>query len=99
MEKKDLKFSATYTSINKYVDQLYDGFIASVVGKVRTLDFITIIPDVKYSKVVPTVDTAFCGTPAAGTTNGRPAVSVAASKNARRRGCIIQVVGVVNTLL
>lgn len=57
MEKKDLKFSATYTSINKYVDQLYDGFIASVVGKVRTLDFITIIPDVKYSKVVPTVDT------------------------------------------
>ena len=57
MEKKDLKFSATYTSINKYVDQLYDGFIASVVGKVRTLDFITIVPDVKYSKVVPTVDT------------------------------------------
>ena len=57
MEKRDLKFSATYTSINKYVDQLYDGFIASVVGKVRTLDFITIIPDVKYSKVVPTVDT------------------------------------------
>lgn len=57
MEKRDLKFSATYTSINKYVDQLYDGFIASVVGKVRTLDFITIVPDVKYSKVVPTVDT------------------------------------------
>ena len=57
MEKKNLQFSATYTSINKYVDQLYDGFVASVVGKVRTLDFINIVPDVKYSKVIPTVDT------------------------------------------
>lgn len=57
MEKKDLKFSASYTSINKYVDQLYDGFVAQVVGKVRTLDFITVVPDVKYSKVVPTVGT------------------------------------------
>jgi hypothetical protein len=57
MEKRELKFSASYTSINKYVDQLYDGFIAQVVGKVRTLDFITVVPDVKYSKVVPTVGT------------------------------------------
>jgi len=57
--KKKLEFSASYTSINKYVDQLYDGFIPSVVGKVRTLDFINIVPDVKYSKVVPTVDTSF----------------------------------------
>jgi hypothetical protein len=59
MEKKDLKFTANYTSINKYVDQLYDGFVASVVGKVRTLDYITVVPDVKYSKVVPTVNTTF----------------------------------------
>lgn len=59
MEKKDLKFTANYTSINKYVDQLYDGFVASVVGKVRTLDYITIVPDVKYSKVIPTVNTTF----------------------------------------
>jgi len=57
MEKKNLKFSASYTSINKYVDQLYDGFIPSVVGKVRTLDFISVVPDVKYSKVIPNVDT------------------------------------------
>jgi len=57
MEKKKLEFNATYTSINKYVDQLYDGFIPSVVGKVRTLDFISVVPDVKYSKVIPTMDT------------------------------------------
>jgi hypothetical protein len=58
MENKfDLKFNATYTSISKYVDSLYDGFIPSVVGKIRTLDFVTLVPDVAYTKVIPTVNT------------------------------------------
>lgn len=56
---KDLKFDATYTSINKYVDSLYDGFIPSVVGKIRTLDHVTLVPDVIYSKVIPTLSTTF----------------------------------------
>lgn len=59
MEKKNLKFNATYTTINKYVDQLYDGFIPTVVGKIRTLDHVTLIPDVAYSKVIPVVSTTF----------------------------------------
>ena len=52
----NLKFSASYSSISKYVDELYDGFVPSVVGKARTTEFITVVPDVKYSKVVPTVN-------------------------------------------
>lgn len=56
---KDLNFSASYTSINKYVDQLYNGFVPSVVGKIRTLDYVTLVPDVKYSKVIPTVKSTF----------------------------------------
>jgi len=59
MEKKDLKFSASYTTISKYVDQLYDGFIPSVVAKIRTLDHVTPVLDVKYQKVIPTVNTTF----------------------------------------
>jgi hypothetical protein len=59
MENKKFEFTANYSSINKYVDQLYDGFIPSVVGKVRTLDFIQVVPDVKYSKVIPLVNTSF----------------------------------------
>ena len=56
---KDLNFSASYTSISKYVDQLYNGFVPSVVGKIRTLDYVTLVPDVKYSKVIPTVKSTF----------------------------------------
>lgn len=56
MEKRDLQFSASYTTISKYIDQLYDGFIPSVVAKVRTLDHINLIDGVKYQKVVPTVN-------------------------------------------
>lgn len=58
-KKKYGEFTATYTSISKYTDQLYDGFIPSVVGKIRTLDFINLVPDVAYSKVIPTVSTTF----------------------------------------
>lgn len=85
MEKKNLQFSASYTSINKYVDQLYDGFVASVVGKVRTLDFINVVPDVKYSKVIPTVDTTLdfvaadtCSTFANGATTSVTGVTLTA---------------------
>lgn len=56
---KDLNFSASYTSISKYVDQLYNGFVPSVVGKIRTLDYVTLVPDVKYQKVIPTVKSTF----------------------------------------
>ena len=52
----DFKFNASYGTLTKYVDQLADGFLPSTVGKVRTLDYITIVPDVKYSKVVTTLD-------------------------------------------
>lgn len=55
MEKRKLDFAASYSNINKYVDELYDGFVPNVYGRVRTLDHIALIPDVKYSKVIPTV--------------------------------------------
>lgn len=58
-KKKYGEFTATYTSINKYTDQLYDGFVPSVVGKIRTLDHIILVPDVAYSKIIPTVATTF----------------------------------------
>lgn len=86
MEKRDLQFSATYTSISKYVDQLYDGFIPSVVGKVRTLDYVTLVPDVKYQKVVPMVNSLIdfvaadtCSTFANGSTTSVTGVTITAT--------------------
>lgn len=55
MEKRKLDFSASYTNISKYIDSLYDGFIPNVYGRVRTLDHIAVVPDVKYQKIIPTV--------------------------------------------
>jgi len=52
----NFKFNATYGTLTKYVDQLVDGFLPSTIGKVRTLDYISIVPDVKYSKVITTLD-------------------------------------------
>lgn len=55
MEKRKINFAASYTNISKYVDELYDGFVPNVYGRVRTLDHIALVPDVKYTKVIPTV--------------------------------------------
>ncbi len=55
MEKRKLNFEASYSNISKYIDSLYDGFIPNVYGRVRTLDHVNVIPDVKYTKVIPTV--------------------------------------------
>ena len=52
----NFKFNATYGTLTKYVDQLVDGFLPSTIGKVRTLDYISIVPDVKFSKVITTLD-------------------------------------------
>ena len=52
MEKRNIDFSATYTSITKVVDQAHDTFIPQVIGKVRTTDFVTVVPDVPYSKEI-----------------------------------------------
>jgi hypothetical protein len=52
MEKKNFEFSASYTSITKYIDQERDNFIPQLYGKVRTLDYVTIVPDVPYSKEI-----------------------------------------------
>lgn len=49
MQKKDLKFTATYTSITKQIDQEHNDFIAKTIGKVRTLDYVTLLPNVPYS--------------------------------------------------
>lgn len=59
MENKDLKFTASYITITKHIEQSYDGFISSVVGKIRTLDHVTLVPDVKYQKQVPIMDSTF----------------------------------------
>jgi len=53
MKNEKMKFSATYTSITKMVDELYDGFVPEVYGKIKTLNYINLIPDVPYSKVLP----------------------------------------------
>ncbi|OJW82075.1 MAG: hypothetical protein BGO69_15875 [Bacteroidetes bacterium 46-16] len=50
---KNQEFSVTYTSINTYVDQNASGFIPSVIGKIKTLDYVTPVLDVKTSKVMP----------------------------------------------
>lgn len=55
MEKRKLNFEASYSNISKYIDSLYDGFVPNVYGRVRTTDHINVIPDVKYTKVIPTV--------------------------------------------
>lgn len=52
MEKKRLEFSASYTSITKYIDQERDNFISQLYGKVRTLDYVNIVGDVPYSKEI-----------------------------------------------
>lgn len=52
MEKKNFEFSASYTSITKYVDQERDNFIPQVLGKVRTTDYVTVVYDVPYSKEI-----------------------------------------------
>lgn len=52
MEKRKLEFTATYTSITKYVDQEQDNFIAQLIGKVRSVDYVTVVPDVPYSKEI-----------------------------------------------
>jgi hypothetical protein len=55
---KKIDFSASYSNINKYVDQLYNGFVPAVTGKMRTLKYVNVHEDVKYAKEIPTVATA-----------------------------------------
>lgn len=96
MEKRDLQFSASYTSISKYVDSLYDGFVPSVVGKVRTLDYINLVPDVQYTKIIPTlnttldlVDASDCSTFANGATSAVVGVTLTTCfKEYRESFCI-----------
>lgn len=52
MDKNKLKFSYVVSALSPYVDQLNTDFLEKVVGKVRTLDYVTIVPDVKYQKQV-----------------------------------------------
>ena len=52
MEKKKFEFSASYTSITKYIEQEHDNFIPQLYGKLRTLDYVTLVPDVPYSKEI-----------------------------------------------
>lgn len=49
MQKKNFQFTATYDSITKQIDQEHNDFIAKTIGKVRTLDYVTILPNVPYS--------------------------------------------------
>lgn len=54
---KKQEFAATYTNISKYIEQ--DGseyMLPSVIGKNRTTEFVTVIPNVKNSLIVPMVD-------------------------------------------
>jgi hypothetical protein len=53
---KKFNFSQTYTNITRRLDQDYDGFVANVVAKAQTPQFVTIVPDVKYAKEVPLID-------------------------------------------
>ena len=53
MEPIKLNFTATYESLDKYVDQLYNGFVPEVYGKIKTLEYINLIPNVDYSKIIP----------------------------------------------
>lgn len=65
---KDQNFSVTYDSISKYLEQEYDGFLTSVVGRIRTLDYVRFEENIKYKMEIPVVNSTVAFVADTGTT-------------------------------